>query len=113
MMTQLNPPIPLKTPKGDAWAVALMDYGPQWDLLWVTFIEKTGECWTFRNPEIRQGANYTFSHPQPTAIMRPVPQTAAPASTPEPAPAPVMNGHNGHALTNGHDKPANGYAKPL
>ncbi|MFO1243239.1 MAG: hypothetical protein U1E36_08630 [Rickettsiales bacterium] len=68
MMLQLNPPIPLKTPKGDAWATALIDYGPQWDLLWVTFIEKTGECWTFRNPEVRQGKNYTFAHPEPTPI---------------------------------------------
>ncbi len=110
MMTQLNPPIPLKTPKGDAWAVTLIDYGPQWDLCWVTFIEATGECWTFRNPEIRQGANYTFGHPQPTPIHR----TSA---TPQSAPPTHGNGHalttNGAAHTNGHDKATNGHAKPL
>lgn len=79
MMLQLNPPIPLKTPKGDAWAHAMIDYGPQWDLLWVTFVEATGECWTFRNPEIRQGKNYTFGHPDPTPIKpRPEPQKEPP-----------------------------------
>ena len=63
MLTQLQTPIPLKTPKGKAWAVAIIDYGSQWDLQWVTFIHETGECWTFRNPEIRQEGNYTFGIP--------------------------------------------------
>ncbi len=36
MLTQLQTPIPLETPKGKAWAVAIIDYGPHWDLLWVT-----------------------------------------------------------------------------
>lgn len=69
MLTQLQTPIPLKTPKGKAWAVAIIDYGPQWDLQWVTFIHETGECWTFRNPEIRQESNYTFGLPAPSPIM--------------------------------------------
>lgn len=60
MLTQLTMPIPLSTPKGNAWAVAIIDYGPHWDLLWVTFIKKTGECWTFNNKDIRQEENYTF-----------------------------------------------------
>ena len=68
MLTQLNPPIPVKTPKGKAWAVAIIDYGPQWNLCWVTFIEQTGECWTFANHNIRQEANYTFGLPQPSPI---------------------------------------------
>lgn len=69
MLTQLQTPIPLKTPKGKAWAVAIIDYGPQWDLQWVTFIRDTGECWTFRNSQIRQEENYTFGLPQPSEIM--------------------------------------------
>lgn len=68
MITQLQTPIPLITPKGKAWAVALIDYGPQWDLQWVTFIHATGECWTFRNSQIRQDQNYTWNLPKPTAI---------------------------------------------
>jgi hypothetical protein len=66
MMLQLNPPLPVKTPKGDAWATVLIDYGPQWDLLWVTFIEATGECWSFQNSDIRQDKNYTYGHGAPT-----------------------------------------------
>lgn len=68
MMTQLHTPVPLRTPKGKAWAVALIDYGPQWELLWVTFVRETGECWTFRNSQIRQEANYTFGLPSPSPI---------------------------------------------
>ena len=60
MLTQLTTPIPLQTPKGIAWAVAVIDYGPQWDLLWVTFIHSSGECWTFHNKNVRLEENYTF-----------------------------------------------------
>lgn len=68
MLTQLHTPIPLQTPKGRAWAIAIIDYGPQWDLQWVTFVHATGECWTFRNSQIRQEKNYTFGLPEPTNI---------------------------------------------
>lgn len=68
MITQLQTPIPLETPKGKAWAVAIIDYGPQWDLCWITFVAATGECWTFRNSQIRQGANYTFGIGEPSPI---------------------------------------------
>ena len=53
MIFQLDPPIPLSTPKGDGYAHLVLDYGQEFHLLWVTFIDETGECWTFPNPEIR------------------------------------------------------------
>jgi len=56
---QLNPPIPLVTPKGKAMAQFLIDYGPEFDLLWVCF-EENGECWTWRNQDIRAERNITF-----------------------------------------------------
>lgn len=59
-MLQLNPPIPVDTPKGAAWAVAIIDYGPDHDLLWVTFVRETRECWTWKNPLIRQPRNITY-----------------------------------------------------
>lgn len=71
MFMQLNPPIPLVTPKGKAWAIGMIDYGPQWDLQWITFIHGTGECWTFDNKQIRQEDNYTFGIPKPTPIQQP------------------------------------------
>jgi len=56
---QLNPPIPLVTPNGKALAQFLIDYGPEFDLLWVCF-EENGECWTWRNQDIRAERNITF-----------------------------------------------------
>ena len=60
MITQLNPAIPLKTPKGDGFAHFLIDYSQEHHLYWVVFINETGECWTFANPEIRIQTNYTL-----------------------------------------------------
>jgi hypothetical protein len=60
MIKQLNPALPLITPKGDAYAHFVIDYGMEEDLLWVCFINKTGECWTFKNGKIKLKPNYTF-----------------------------------------------------
>lgn len=60
MITQLNPPIPLTTPKGDGYAHFLIDYSQEHNLMWVVFLDGTGECWTFQNPEIRAQKNITL-----------------------------------------------------
>ena len=60
MIKQLNPTIPMLTPKGEGYAHFLIDYGMEEHLLWVCFINETGECWTFINPQIRLTANETF-----------------------------------------------------
>lgn len=60
MLVQLNPPIPLDTPKGKGYAYFLLDYSQDHDLCWVTFLDDSGECWTFRNPEIRIQSNITL-----------------------------------------------------
>ncbi len=59
-VTQLNPPIPLKTPKGNGLAHFVIDYGPEHNLLWTVFIDETGECWTFSNRDIRATDNLTM-----------------------------------------------------
>lgn len=59
-MIQLNPPLPISTPKGPALAHFLIDYGPEHDLIWVVFQDETGECWSWRNPEIRAQKNITI-----------------------------------------------------
>lgn len=51
-MLQLNPPLPLSTPKGEGFAHILIDYGPESDLYWTVFITETGEIWTFANREV-------------------------------------------------------------
>jgi hypothetical protein len=60
MITQLNPPIPLDTPKGKALAHFVIDYGPEHNLMWVTFVDATGECWTWPNYKIRAQKNITM-----------------------------------------------------
>ncbi len=82
MLTQLNPPLPLETPKGAGVAYAVIDYGPDFDLLWVVFDDATGECWTWPNPKIRAVKNITLGHrtdPAPTTphLPRPTPTNTA------------------------------------
>ena len=59
-ITQLNPPIPLMTPKGRAVAHFIIDYGVENDLMWVCFQDDTGECWTWENTQIKAQHNPTF-----------------------------------------------------
>jgi hypothetical protein len=59
MLIQLNPTIPLTTPKGDGLAVALIDYGEDHDLKWVVIQDVTGEIWTWNNDKVRGVTNIT------------------------------------------------------
>ena len=61
MMIQLTPTIPLDTPKGSAKAHFLIDYGQEHHLLWVTFIDATGECWTWDNRQVKLQANVSMN----------------------------------------------------
>lgn len=60
MIIQLNPTIPVNTSKGHAQAIMVIDYGTEHDLLWVCFLDSNGQCWTFKNQEIRGEKNYTM-----------------------------------------------------
>ena len=60
MICQLNPPLPISTPKGAALAHFLVDYGPEHDLIWVVFQDETGECWSWPNPKVRAVKNITM-----------------------------------------------------
>jgi hypothetical protein len=60
LILQLNPAIPLDTPKGKSFAHFLIDMGQEHHLLWVCFVDETGECWTFKNPEIKLQRNETM-----------------------------------------------------
>lgn len=59
-MVQLDPPIPVNTPKGPALAHVLIDYGLENSLCWVCFQDETGECWTWPNSKIRAQKNITY-----------------------------------------------------
>ena len=61
MFTQLDPPIPLHVlGRGDGYALAVIDYGHEHNLLWVTAIDATGEIWCAPNPEVRMQANWSM-----------------------------------------------------
>jgi hypothetical protein len=60
-VNQLLPPLPLHVlGKGDGLAVAVIDYGPDYDLLWVTIINETGEIWTANNRNARGVKNWSI-----------------------------------------------------
>ena len=59
MITRIDPAIPLNSPKGPCIAHFLIDNGIEADLLWVTFLDKNGECWTWSNKDIRAQKNIT------------------------------------------------------
>jgi hypothetical protein len=60
MITQLNPYIPLDTPKGAGQAFLVIDYGQEQNLMWVVAIDATGEIWTFQNQQVRAQKNITM-----------------------------------------------------
>jgi len=73
-MLQLNPPLPMLTPKGEGFAHVLIDYGPESDLYWTVFITATCEVWTFANREVRASKNITLgrTHVEQPVAMPPV-----------------------------------------
>ena len=86
MMLQLNPPIPLDTAKGKGFAHMVVDYSQEHDLLWVVFLDDSGECWMFRNGEVRIQRNFTLGRvSEPSKIF-----------------ARMMTGANGTNGANGH-----------
>ena len=52
-MIQLEPPLPVSTPKGPGYAFMVIDYGMEFHLLWVVAQDETGEIWAWPNPEVR------------------------------------------------------------
>jgi hypothetical protein len=60
MITRIEPPIPVNTPKGKAMAIAWLDYGMENDLVWMCIQDNTGECWQWENAQIRARHNLTL-----------------------------------------------------
>ena len=61
MILQLNPPIPMSTSKGDGWAFFMIERSQEHHIEWVVFLDNSGQCWTFQNPEVRMQNNYTMN----------------------------------------------------
>jgi hypothetical protein len=60
ILQQLNPPLPMTTPRGPGLAHFVMDYGPESHLMWVVFMDEDGACWTVPNPEVRLSPNWSL-----------------------------------------------------
>jgi hypothetical protein len=73
--TQLNPPLPvLVIDKGKGWAFAVIDYGQEHNLIWVTALDENGEIWCAPNPKVRVQANWTLG--RTLAVENPAPPMA-------------------------------------
>lgn len=69
--TQLNPTIPLHVlGKGDGYAIGMIDYGQEHNLIWVTAIDATGELWCAPNHKVRLGKNWTMGRVENPAITK-------------------------------------------
>jgi hypothetical protein len=69
-MQQLDPPLPVHVlDKGAGFAFAVIDYGQEHNLIWVTAINDTGEIWCAPNPRVRMQANWTMGRKNPPAIV--------------------------------------------
>ena len=61
MIIQLNPPLPLETPKGKGIAHFLIDYGIENNLIFVCFQNETRECWCWESKDIKIEQNITLN----------------------------------------------------
>lgn len=60
MFTQLNPPLPvIVLEKGSGYALAVIDYGQEHNLIWVTALDDNGEIWCAPNPKVRLQKNWS------------------------------------------------------
>jgi hypothetical protein len=71
VFTQLNPTIPLHVlGKGDGYAIGMIDYGQEHNLIWVTAIDETGEIWCAPNHKVRLGKNWTMGRGESALISK-------------------------------------------
>lgn len=67
---QLEPPLPVHVlDKGAGYAFAVIDYGQEHNLIWVTAINDTGEIWCAPNPRVRLQPNWTMGRKKSPALM--------------------------------------------
>jgi len=52
-MLRLDPPVPMKSPKGECKAFIYIDRGREEFGEWVCYQMETGEVWTWLDPQVR------------------------------------------------------------
>ena len=73
MMMQLNPPIPVDTPRGPAYAHLVIDYSQEHYVLFVCFLCDSGECWVLPNRDVKLQTNVSMGVRIPPAHGSPSP----------------------------------------
>jgi hypothetical protein len=68
---QLNPTIPMITPRGNGYALFLINESDEHHIQWVV-AQDDGTIWTWMNPDVRMQQNITMHRPKPGPIT---PQT--------------------------------------
>lgn len=68
-LLQLNPPLYVVTPKGDGEAVAMIDYGPALNPIFMVILDETREFLCFDMIDLRGQGNamWNLDHPDPPA----------------------------------------------
>ena len=64
MITRIDPPIPLQTPRGFAYAHFLDDCGDERDAMWVCFCDD-GQIWWVPNSQVRACRNFSLGRLEP------------------------------------------------
>lgn len=60
MITQLDPPLHMQTPKGAGWAHFVLDYGSEHHVIFGVAMDADGAIWWVPNPEVRLSPNWTM-----------------------------------------------------
>ena len=77
--TQLNPPLPMTVRgKGSGYAMGVIDYGPEHDLLWVVALDESGEIWCAPNPEVCLKPNWSMGRGRKAPKIEPLRQGPRP-----------------------------------
>ncbi len=80
MFIQLTTPIPVHViDKGAGLAFAVIDYGIEHNLIWVTALNASGEIWCAPNPKVRVAENWTAGR-----LADPVARNSMEVSAPTP-----------------------------
>ena len=96
MMIQLNPTIPMMTPKGSGYALFVVDYSQEHHLMWVVALDDGGQIWMFENPDVRVQANVTLGRRPDRGFVAGAPHPVA--SHPTGSNGANVNGANGNGM---------------
>lgn len=69
-MLQLNPPIHVTTPKGEGFALVLLDYGPCMNTVWIVHLFASGKVIHVESCEVRVMGNDMYGIPTPEQPKR-------------------------------------------